>query len=144
MYEEIGEEFIEKTKYRFLQVSDQQKGLPQPPLEIPFEPSKRLTNLPTPQSIQTDPIDVRKAIENRRSIREYSSQPLTLGELSFLLWCTQGVKQVTGRPATSRTVPSAGARHALETYLLVNRVEGLQLGLLQVLGFGAQAYRCQP
>ena len=133
MDNDIGEEFIEKTKYNFLQSSDQQRGLPQPPLEIPFDPSKRLTNLPAPQSVLTDPTDLRRAIENRRSIREYSSQPLSLGELSFLLWCTQGVKQVTARPATSRTVPSAGARHAFETYLLVNRVEGLQPGLYRFL-----------
>jgi SagB-type dehydrogenase family enzyme len=30
---------------------------------------------------------------------------------------------------TLRTVPSAGARHAFETYVLANRVEGLQSGL---------------
>jgi len=129
----IGEEFIEKTKHKYLEPSDQQKGSPQPPLELPFDKSKRLIDLPDPRSIQVDPVDLRKAIENRRSIREYSTQSLTMSELSFLLWCTQGIKEVTTRPATSRTVPSAGARHAFETYMLVNRVEGLQSGLYRFL-----------
>jgi SagB-type dehydrogenase family enzyme len=50
-----------------------------------------------------------------------------------LLWCIQGVKHVEGGYATRRTVPSAGARHALETYLLVNRVTGLKPGLYRFL-----------
>jgi SagB-type dehydrogenase family enzyme len=58
---------------------------------------------------------------------------LTLNELSALLWFTQGVKEVTNRPVTLRTVPSAGARHAFETYLLVNRVEDLQPGIYRYL-----------
>jgi SagB-type dehydrogenase family enzyme len=40
---------------------------------------------------------------------------------------------VQGSYATFRNVPSAGARHALECYLLVNRVEGLQPGLYRFL-----------
>ena len=62
-------------------------------------------------------------------MRKYTEQPLTLEELAYLLWMTQGVKEITSRPVTLRTVPSAGARHAFETYLLVNRVDGLEEGL---------------
>ena len=46
---------------------------------------------------------------------------------------TQGVQEVTARPITMRTVPSAGARHAFESFVLVNRVEGLALGLYRFL-----------
>ncbi|MDW7732618.1 MAG: SagB/ThcOx family dehydrogenase, partial [Methanolobus sp.] len=49
-----------------------------------------------------------------------------------LLWCTQGVRQIKSS-VTFRTVPSAGAMHALETYLLVNNVEGLEAGLYHFL-----------
>jgi SagB-type dehydrogenase family enzyme len=69
------------------------------------------------------------ALEQRCSVREYSAEPMSLAELSFLLWATQGVKEVTDRPATLRPVPSAGARHAFETYLLINRVSELKSGL---------------
>ena len=54
-------------------------------------------------------------------------------EFSFLLWCTQGVKETVDGYATLRTVPSAGARHALETYLLVNRVEKIEPGVYRYL-----------
>jgi hypothetical protein len=77
--------------------------------------------------------DLREVIEGRRSVRAYSGEPFTVEELSWLLWACQGVKEVVGRPATLRTVPSAGARHPFETYVLVNKVEGLAKGLYRFL-----------
>lgn len=128
-----GREFMEKTKYRYLSRSDQERGLPQPPLEIPPDPAGRIIDLPKPASFQIPPLDLRTAIENRRSVRAYVRAPLTLEELAFLLWCTQGIQRVAGTYATFRTVPSAGARHAIETYLLVNDVKGLPTGLYRYL-----------
>jgi SagB-type dehydrogenase family enzyme len=128
-----GQEFMERTKYRFIGKSDQQKGLPQPLLELPPDPRVPVTSLPQPGSLTIPPLDLRVAIERRRSIRSYLREPITLEELSFLLWCTQGVKEVHGTQATFRTVPSAGARHAFETYVLVNDVEGLDPGLYRFL-----------
>jgi SagB-type dehydrogenase family enzyme len=129
----IGKEFMEKTRYKYLEQSDQNKGLPQPPLELDYDKSNGVVDLQAPSKIGIAPFDLRKAIEGRRSVREYSDRPLTLDELSWLLWCTQGVKEVVGRPVTLRTVPSAGARHAFETYVLANRVEGLKPGLYRFL-----------
>ena len=128
-----GQEFMEKTKYRSIGKSDQQKGLPRPPLELPPDPHARIINLPRPESLEVPKIDLRAAIERRRSVRSYLHEPIALEELSFLLWCTQGVKQVHGDLATFRTVPSAGARHAFETFLLVNDVGELGPGLYRYL-----------
>jgi SagB-type dehydrogenase family enzyme len=128
-----GYEFMEKTRYRYIGKSDQQGGLPQPPLELPPDPHARIIDLPRPESLGIPPLDLRAAIERRRSVRSYLREPITLEELSFLLWCTQGVQQVHGNQATFRTVPSAGARHAFETYLLANDVEGLEPGLYRFL-----------
>jgi len=133
MPEGIGGEFMEKTQFRYLTASDQQKGLPHPPLELGYDETKATIDLPVPMDIEAETTDLVKAIENRRSMRNYSKQPLTLDELSFLLWCTQGVKKVVNELVTLRTVPSAGARHAFETYLLVNRVQGLHPGLYRFL-----------
>jgi SagB-type dehydrogenase family enzyme len=124
-----GKEFLLKTQHRFLEPSHEFQRLPQPPLELPIPQGAKLITLPAPASIQTPAIDLRAAVEQRRSVRNYANTPLTLAELAYLLWMTQGVKKVTPRPATFRTVPSAGARHAFETYLLVNRVEDLTPGL---------------
>jgi SagB-type dehydrogenase family enzyme len=128
-----GQEFMERTKYHYIGKSDQQKGLPQPPLELPPYPHARSIDLPRPESLRIPPLDLRAAIERRRSVRSFIREPITLEELSFLLWCTQGVKQVHGSQVTFRTVPSAGARHAFETYLLVNDVEELEPGLYRYL-----------
>jgi SagB-type dehydrogenase family enzyme len=54
------------------------------------------------------------------------------------LWCTQGVKDTIDTYATLRTVPSAGARHAFETVLLVNNVVGLEPGLYRYLAISHQ------
>jgi len=135
----IGAEFMGKTQLRHLEESDQEKGLPQPPLELGYDESKTVIDLPVPADIHVEATDLRKAIENRQSVRNYSEQPLTLDELSFLLWCTQGVKKVIDKlvtirmTSTLRTVPSGGARHAFETYLLVNQVQGLHPGLYRFL-----------
>ena len=123
---------MEKTKYKHLGESDQRKGLSQPPLELPNDRGGAAITLPEPSTIDVGTYDLREAIEGRRSVRVYSPEALTLDELSWLLWATQGVQ--TLRPgATLRTVPSAGARHAFETYVLVNRVEGLGQGLYRFM-----------
>ena len=128
----IGKEFIEKTKFQHLDLSDQSRNLPQPPLEMEYDASRNVIDLPAPETIKIRSFDLKEAIEGRRSIRSYSQQPLTIEELSYLLWVTQGVVQVTPG-ATFRNVPSAGARHALETYLLINNVRDVPEGIYRFL-----------
>jgi SagB-type dehydrogenase family enzyme len=75
-----------------------------------------------------------EAIKRRRSHRRYLEEALNLEELSFLLWATQGIRKVIPNiQASRRTVPSGGARHPFETYLLINRVSGLEVGLYRYL-----------
>lgn len=115
-------------------VSDQNAGMVQPPLEKAclgtkmIKLSKEFENVITKSNIL-------ELINTRISRRRYKEDRLTLTELSFLLWATQGVKSIigTGRKATMRTVPSAGARHPFETYLFINRVEGLEQGVYHYL-----------
>jgi len=129
-----GSEFMRKTMYSEISISDQVSGAaPQPPLELPFPEDAALIRLVNPADIQVPPMDLRTAVEQRRSIRTYSEASLPLAEFSYLLWMSQGIKRVSKRPSTARTVPSAGARHAFETYILVNRVEGLTPGLYRYL-----------
>jgi SagB-type dehydrogenase family enzyme len=126
--------FMEITKHKNLSPSGQKQGLPQPPLELPCDPRLQHIKLPEPASIELPEIALRTAIENRTTVREYARQPLTLEEFAYLLWMIQGVKEVhTEGSRTSRNVPSAGARHAIETYLAVNMVGGLEGGLYRYL-----------
>ncbi len=132
MDEPIGKQFMRQTTSRYAP-SAQEQGLPQPPLELDYPPTAPLITLPAPGDIHTPALDVRAAIEGRITLRRYQDAPIRLDELAFLLWATQGVKRVTDRPATLRTVPSAGARHAFETYLLLNKVEGVKPGLYRYI-----------
>ncbi len=129
---DAGKNFVELTKYPNISESDQEKKLPQPPLEDAAIEGKEHIKLPDPKDL--DPkVSFKTLVDQRRSVRAYDKTAMTLLELSFLLWCTQGVKESTTRPVTLRTVPSAGARHPFETYLLVNNIDGLEPGLYRYL-----------
>lgn len=68
-------------------------------------------------------------INTRHSSRVYTQEPMSLLELSYILWTCQGVKQIRGKKyATLRTVPSGGARHGFELYFVCQNVEGLNPG----------------
>ena len=114
-------------------VSDQQLRLPQPPLvKAPMTENV----MPLPRNFEDLDLqqDFITLLTERRSSRVYTQQPISLLQLSFLLWATQGIKDIRGKSyATLRTVPSGGARHGFETYLLVQNVEGLQPGAYHYL-----------
>jgi len=81
-----------------------------------------LIELPEPRLMSE--VSVEQALKTRRSVREFLPQPLTLIEVSQLLWAAQGVTAYR-----SRTTPSAGGLYPLEVYLVVGDVEGLAAGV---------------
>ena len=114
--------------------TDQRRSLPQPLQQKPYPPEAQFFDLVPVHEIRLGKMPVIEAMARRRSHREYSQEPLTLEELSFLLWAMQGVHGfIREGTATTRTVPSGGARHPFETYLLINRVVGLPCGLYRYL-----------
>ena len=132
----IGREFLKNTL--FLKggriESDQMKKMPSPPLQKPYPDDTPLIDLIEPEDFKIGNVALIDVINKRRSRRKFTKEPLTLEELSFLLWSTQGVQQIIGNnSATWRTVPSGGARHPFETYLYISLVDGLQPGLYRYL-----------
>jgi len=125
----IGSEFMRLTRHAHLEISEQRLGRPEPPPVEPAAGEGDAQPLPDPGATRALAPDFHDLVTRRVSRRRYAESPLTQRELSFLLWCTQGVKDIPGGTVTLRTVPSAGARHAFETLLLVRRVEGLAPGL---------------
>ena len=116
--------------------SDQGRGLPRPPAQKPYPADATLVDLVPPEEITVGAAPLRDVIARRRSRRRYTEEPLTLEELSYLLWATQGVTTAMDRPdglVTLRTVPSGGASHPFETYLAVSRVQGVDPGLYRYL-----------
>lgn len=71
-------------------------------------------------------MSVEEAIAKRRSIRTYKKEPITLEELSQLLWASQGI---TEEKRKFRSAPSAGATYPFEIYVVVGNVEGLKAGI---------------
>jgi len=69
--------------------------------------------------------DLNKAIQERRSVREYRDAPLSLAQVAQLLWSAQGVTSLGG----FRTAPSAGALYPLEVYVVAGKVDGLAAGI---------------
>ncbi len=113
---------------------DQQRGVPVPPMQKPPAADATLIQLTPPDQFNLGQAPLIDIINQRRSRRKFTADPLTLDELAFLLWATQGVQKVFGDGVASfRTAPSAGARHALETYIVVSRVGDLEPGLYRYL-----------
>ncbi len=130
----IGRDFMRRTQFKLMDPSDQQLNRPGPPSFYPPHPSLPLIDLPDPQTVELTDISLRRAIDDRKSEREFLlDRSLTLAELSYLLWATQGVREADQHDAF-KTVPSAGARHPFETFILPNRVEGLDVGLYRYVG----------
>jgi SagB-type dehydrogenase family enzyme len=111
--------------------TDQSRGIPPPPVEKPYRKDAVRADLPPFEGIGK--MDLQSAIGRRESRRSYGPEPLSLEELSFLLWATQGIRQKLHSGHALRTVPSAGCRHALETYLCVLNVRGLDAGIYRYL-----------
>ena len=129
-------EFLKDTIRQRVDFSqtDQSRGVAPPPLEKPFAAEATRIKLVAPAQWRgIGPVELLTAIRNRRSRRQFTDKPLSLDELSLLVWATQGVRQRLDQATALRTVPSAGARHALETYLCVFRVQGLEPAVYRYL-----------
>jgi SagB-type dehydrogenase family enzyme len=115
-------------------MTDQSLGIEPPPIEKPPSSSASRIDLPKAESWKNIAnINLAEAIRNRESHRSFFNRPLLLDELSFLLWATQGIRSIVDGGHAYRTVPSAGCRHAIETYLCVLNVEGLDPGVYRYL-----------
>ena len=111
----------------------QSRGDAPPPVQKPVPEGASVVPLPGREEWQVPPCDLAAAISRRESRRTFLSAPLTLNELAFLLWSSQGVRQCLHEAAVLRTVPSAGCRHPFETYVVVQRVDTLSPGIYRYL-----------
>lgn len=78
-----------------------------------------------PPSEHEGEMSVEQALLERRSVREYAPGPLTMSEISQLLWSAQGITHPNGL----RTAPSAGGLYPLEIYLAAGEVVDLEAGI---------------
>jgi SagB-type dehydrogenase family enzyme len=88
-----------------------------------FMNREQTIKLPKPQ--YDSDTSVEESLLKRRSVRSYKKEPLTLEEVSQLVWAAQGVTAGGGY----RTAPSGGAAYPLELYVVVGEVAGLSEGI---------------
>ncbi|MCD5396246.1 MAG: SagB/ThcOx family dehydrogenase [Candidatus Pacebacteria bacterium] len=91
-----------------------------------IEPPNIKKEIYLPQPRYESEVSLEEAILRRRSRRKYKKEPLSLFEVSQLLWSAQGI---TDKKRNFRTAPSAGALYPLEVYLVVGAVENLLPGV---------------
>ncbi|MBM4398742.1 MAG: SagB/ThcOx family dehydrogenase [Candidatus Cloacimonetes bacterium] len=127
---DIGADFVRFTRYLYEPAPDSAKGAHRPDAVKPL--NGEIIPLPAVGVIKKPEMSLHQAIEQRRSLRSYSDEPFSQEELSFLLWATQWVRDFRSTEKMEvafRNVPSAGARHPFETYLLINKVQGIKPGI---------------
>jgi SagB-type dehydrogenase family enzyme len=86
---------------------------------------ERADIVPLPQPHYEGKLSVESALHQRKSVRAYTDAPLTIAEVSQLLWAAQGITHADGL----RTAPSAGALYLLTVYLVVANVQMLSQGI---------------
>lgn len=99
----------------------QSYGFFKPPERDPIIGEK--IKLPPPRYDSTTSVE--KALLERRSIRDIKDDPLTINEISQLLWAAQGVTDSRG----FRTAPSAGALYPLEVYISIFNAKEIPKGI---------------
>lgn len=71
-------------------------------------------------------VSVEKALAERRSVRAYKPEALSMDEVSQMLWAAQGITE----PSKGyRTAPSARGTYVIQVYLVAGNVSGLPAGL---------------
>lgn len=121
-------------------VTDQAKGMKMPAIEP--ENKDTIIDLPKAAKSILKKENILRCLQERRSRRNLDKGELGLEELAYMLYLTQGVQRLFKRSedyqVALRTVPSAGARHPFNTYILANKVEGLQRGIYCYQGIDHQ------
>ncbi|TET98305.1 MAG: SagB/ThcOx family dehydrogenase [Anaerolineales bacterium] len=114
--------------------TDQRKQKPRPEVQKPYPDDAELIELVPFEDIRVGTAPLKEVIQRRKSQRFFTEEYLSLEELSFLLWATQGIRETSPDGVRFyRNVPSGGNRHSLETYLSIHRVESLDPGLYRYL-----------
>ena len=125
-----GRKFLKAEKWGIKFETDQNKGIEAPPAQKSYSKESELIDLIPASDIEVGEKSVKEVLDNRRSRRNFGEKSFSLEEFSFLVWSVQGLNSTR---EYFRTAPSAGARHPFETYVVINRVAGIDCGLYRYL-----------
>lgn len=114
----IGDAYQQATKYR------RGSGPRRPAAQ--GAPAEGRRSLPPPSTQGGEGLWT--VLQGRRSVRDFRREAIGREELAQLLWATQGIT-LRAQGYSFRAAPSAGACYPIDTYVVVNRVEGLEPGV---------------
>jgi SagB-type dehydrogenase family enzyme len=122
-----GDNFQRKSKYiRGDLPRHQLNWLKKPKTFKTYPNALKTIKLPDPEFDKT--IKFWEVVLKRHSTRKYSNKPITLSQLSSLLFGMTGLTRIFPQYAF-RTVPSAGGLYPIEMYPIINQVENLKKGI---------------
>jgi SagB-type dehydrogenase family enzyme len=126
LHETLGWKYLQDTKFN--RKSIREKERPSVSSGSAFKNYPEAEKIALPRNWQGKEVPLEDLLQARRSVRQYSSPPISKDDLAFLLWAMQGITAQAG-PYLLRTAPSAGALYPIETYVAVDRVDELDPGL---------------
>jgi SagB-type dehydrogenase family enzyme len=121
----IGDEFQNQTKHTRSNLSGHLDWASQPGTYKKYPAAKRIK---LARKFPEHALRITEILQIRQSFRSFSPKSLSEVELSFLLWASTGIQR-REQGYEFRTAPSAGALYPIETYVVINNVEGLEKGL---------------
>ena len=121
----IGDEFQNQTKHTRSKLGGHLDWANKPGTYKKYPAAKRIK---LTRKFPEQTLRMTEILQKRRSVRSFSSKSLSTVELSFLLWASTGIQR-REQGYEFRTAPSAGALYPIETYVVINNVEGLEKGL---------------
>jgi len=98
---------------------------------------KKNSSISLPQPAKDSQTSIEETLLQRRSVRDYKDEPLSLAEVSQILWAAQGITSTWG----GRTAPSAGALYPLEVCLVVRKAESISPGAYRYIPEGHKLER---
>ena len=126
MTDQVGDRFQQDTKYDRDRMPGGGIDRSSKPDVYKQYPDAEKIELPQPVHAHGPSLD--EVIRARRSVRSYSGEGVSMDQLSYALWASTGIR-ARDRGHELRTAPSAGALYPIETYLVVNNVEGVGEGV---------------
>jgi len=122
-----GDDFQRLSKYYRDQMDG--RGLDwesKPPLYKKYSPDLERYELEKPDRVDGKPLY--QLLQKRRSERNYRKIDVSSAILSQILWASQGIS-MANEYHQFRTAPSAGGLFPIETYCVINQVEGFKPGV---------------
>jgi SagB-type dehydrogenase family enzyme len=126
MRKTVGDDFQTETKYNRNKSLGGNLNWANKPEIYKSYPSSKTVQLPS--QLQEATISYTEVLRRRKSIRAFSTEPLSKVDLAFLLWASTGIQRIENG-YEFRTAPSAGALYPIETYIAANNVEDVESGI---------------